>query len=198
MFNFWSFTFWMIIISFTSLEIFILLKDRKRNVDKDLYRTIWFVGIIIYLVFSLFMCFKTDESHETTTEIVENNILGLSDNYDKSITGKVAGNIIFTYGEIREGKDIYYRFMEGNEEEGYAIKDLKISDDIRLFFIEENSGRIKYHYKIITTNEIPNWYYGELFKNNRTDINEVRKLLKKVELFLPKNSLRVDFTVDLK
>ena len=187
------------LLSIFVLIIILMILNGKFTFEKDK-----FDNIIISLIFSLIgliivsflmSCFIEKGITIIDTNIEVENLLSLNDNYDSNISGKIQGGLTFFYGEIRESKDLYYRVLIGDDKKGYAIKDIEINNNVRLFFVD-NNFRVEYHYDIIQDNCMSNWYYGGLFKKFN-GYKEYTKL-NNCKIYLPKNAIKIDLTVDLK
>ena len=188
------------LLSIFILIIILMILNGKFTFEKDK-----FDNIIISLIFSLIgliivsflmSCFIEKGMTIIDTNIEVENLLSLNDNYSSNINGNIHGALTFFYGEIRENKDLYYRVLIGDDKKGYTIKDIKIDNNVRLFFTDSKEFRLEYYYDIISENYIPNWYYGGIFKKFYR--NEKYTKLTNCKIYLQKDAIKIDLTVDLK
>jgi len=133
MFNYWIFTLVLLILSIGIP--FRLYLSRKIN-DSEFVIGILSCLIIIYLVINFVcgLCYINQQTLSTTQYSEEQNILGLKDNYTQVQSGRIGGNVLFVYGEVRTDEKLYYRTLAGSNEEGYKITDVDMSNT-KLFFI---------------------------------------------------------------
>ena len=188
------------LLSIFVLIIILAIGEKKFNFKENkliniaVNLSLFFVGLILISV--LMTGSIKEERIVIDTNIRVENLLSLNDNYSSNTNGNIHGALTFFYGEIRESKDLYYRVLIGDDKKGYTIKDIKIDNNVRLFFTDSKEFRLEYYYDIISENYIPNWYYGGIFKTFHG--YEEHTKLTNCKIYLPKDAIKIDLTVDLK
>lgn len=191
MFNYWIFT---VILAIIFIILGFIL-DREATSDAPLIVLTWV--FLIYLIFSLGMRLEaaTWELGTITYKEVTKDIITLRDDRTVSQNSSISGNIFFIYGKSVSEEGIYYYTIIGTEEEGYLIK--KLDSTKTYLFLDGNDQQTyteKYEIKELIYDG--NFMFGKFFKFKKS--NKLKEELIKTELHIPKNSIEVEYEINLK
>lgn len=191
MIGYWAFTgFLFLILFFISGMLFVKFEEEFiggiLTVVIVLYFGITLVGSAVYD-----LNIQINKDTQTTQTI---SVMSLTDNFTSELNGKLRGGLFFTYGQIQTDNKAYYRVMTGDDKIGYIMTDIPV-ENTRLFFTDD-LPKMETDIRHIETCQKDGWFYGGLIKT--------KKIVKKANnvvgyrLYLPKDSVKVEFNVDMK
>jgi len=195
MFNCWIFMFVFLVLS-TGIPLGLYLSGKIN--DSEFATGLSSCLILLYIIINFVcgLCYINQQTLFTTQYSEEQNILGLKDNYTQSQSGYIRGNILFVYGEIRTDEKLYYRILAGNNEEGYKITDVDMSNTKLFFISDKQTPKFETVINKRVYKQKENWFFGGLIKVN--NISQEDDTIIGYKLYIPKDAVKVDLTVDMK
>jgi len=151
------------------------------------------IAVSALMLLILFIVFFPEKSSKIEHEKFYSEIQvikSIEDNSIEHMNGEYNRSLFFAYGKITSDKDLYYRTMVGDDENGYLVKDFDASSTY-LFSDGNTSPYLEYKYRdYIYSN---NWWYGGIM-----EYDVVHTELLKTELHLPEDAIEIKYEIDLK
>jgi hypothetical protein len=190
MVGFWFITIILIVVTFILSIIF-------EDPGNDLFGAIVALFWCAYLLVSSFSWLSAEVRN--TDNIINSysetaNLISLKDKNQENLSGEFHGSILFTYGSIKTEQKQMYCVMTGDDQNGYLIKKYD-AESTYLFLDGDKNPCVVEKYNTIEHSYDGNFIFGKIFKFHKDP--KIENILTKRELHIPKNSVQINYSVDL-